>query len=110
MNLERINTKKVNILQSIIDEVASIGTQSECYEKLETSKVVYSLLRDYPHNRSLEPESIDSVHICLAKSYLEIGILASNQLTNSLDLAITCIECALSELVDSFKKNETKYN
>lgn len=99
---------KINILQSALDEVANIGVFTECYQKLEASKTIKGLLKEYPYDRNVKAQSLDETYICLAECYLHIGILVSSELTTNLGKAIINIECALSELVDGIEVIEPK--
>ena len=90
----------VNQLQKAIDELTTIEVIPNLLDKIETSKIAYSLLCELPVKRTLSPKNRIDKSILLAISLLEVAIIEPCLFDMVISKASINIEVAYSQIVN----------
>lgn len=92
---------KINVLQSLLDEFATVGILSCPYEKLHAVQNAIEIAKDYVYDGSTKKTLIADRFMSIADHYFKIVVLDGRNLNTKIMQAVEALENALSALVDS---------
>ncbi|MCV6629189.1 MAG: hypothetical protein OIF50_04945 [Flavobacteriaceae bacterium] len=98
--MKGLNQHKINVLQSLLDEFATIGVISCPYDKRKALEVAQTLIDDYPYSSANSNTKKADNHIYKASYYIGVGLIQPYGFQKYIELTCKELETALSLLID----------